>query len=114
MQRRGMSPCTFETLTTRAREMRHEPAAGETILWSNPRDRQLGGFYCHGCRLVVELDRDGHAEPDAARRDLRRTEIIERAGVKVIRFWNTDVFDNLAAVLEAILSTCNKLKNPSP
>src|SRR5215210_7156688 len=110
MQRRGMTPEKFERLTGLARGMRAEPAPAEELLWARLRNRQLGGckwrrqqprdgfitdFCCPECRLVIELDGDSHTDPDAAQRDLRRTETIHRDGFHVIRFVNTDIFDNM-------------------
>jgi L-threonylcarbamoyladenylate synthase len=113
-------------LLTRAKEMRHESAPAEKLIWSFLRDRQIGGykfrrqtplgnfiadFYCHEIDLVVELDGESHH--DRTRRDRIRTEILQRDGHHVIRFWNNDVFDNLDAVLEEIYAQCEKLSTRS-
>ena len=40
---------------------------------------------------------------------------LEEQGFKVLRFWNTDVYDDLEVVLEAIWRECEaRKKNPSP
>jgi ATP-dependent helicase HrpA/adenine-specific DNA-methyltransferase len=90
-------------------------------LWQCLRSRQLNGFkfrrqqplagfvadfFCPECNLVVELDGDSHYEMSATQYDERRTRRIERAGIRVIRFDNTEVFDFLDNVLETILSEC--------
>jgi very-short-patch-repair endonuclease len=102
-----------------ARVMRHEPAPAEQKLWRCLRDRQLNGFkfrrqvavgtyiadfYCAACRLVVELDGDSHS--DRKQYDEKRTAELEHEGLAVLRFVNTDVFDHLDSVLEAILREC--------
>jgi very-short-patch-repair endonuclease len=106
-------------LLQRAREMRHEPAPAEQKLWWCLRDRRLNGFkfrrqyavggyvadyYCAECSLIVELDGDSH--DGRTKYDERRTEDLTEKGLHVIRFVNTDVFENLVGVLEAILSEC--------
>ena len=55
--------------------------------------------------LVVELDGGQHA--DQADYDARRTEALRLAGWKVIRFWNTDVTENLGGVADTILFELN-------
>ncbi|HWP40111.1 MAG TPA: DUF559 domain-containing protein, partial [Tepidisphaeraceae bacterium] len=107
------------TLIARARAMRHNPAPAEQLLWNFLRNRQLGGykfrrqvplgsfiadFYCHAADLVVELDGESHLTRTT--QDTARTEILQRDGHNVIRFWNTDVFENLPEVLEAIYEKC--------
>ncbi|MBB4098875.1 very-short-patch-repair endonuclease [Sphingomonas kyeonggiensis] len=49
-------------------------------------------------RLVVELDGSQHGEQV----DRERTTYLERAGYSMVRFWNSDVIENLDGVVEAI------------
>ena len=86
-------------------------------MWQHLRNRQLGGhkfrrqasvggsvadFLCAEKRLIVELDGSQHSEEA----DAARTAQLERHGYRVIRFWNSDVNENLDAVLERILAEC--------
>ena len=87
----------------------------EILLWSRIRGQQLGAkftkqfpigngvadFACRSAKLVVELDGGQHA--DATKADAERTRMIEAHGYTVIRFWNTEVMENLEGVLESIL-----------
>ena len=88
----------------------------ERLLWGRLRSRRLEGhkfvaqcqtatavadFACRSAKLVVELDGGQHA--DTAGADSERTRIIEAHGYRVIRFWNSDVTENLDGVLEKIL-----------
>lgn len=57
-------------------------------------------FVCRAEKLVVELDGSQHAE--ATEYDEARTRALERAGYRVIRFWNNDLTSNMAGVLETI------------
>jgi very-short-patch-repair endonuclease len=61
---------------------------------------------------VVELDGGGHAEESKIIHDKRRTERLEEMGLNVIRFWNTDVYNNLEGVLLKIAEYLSY--NPSP
>ncbi len=104
---------TERHLTANARRLRRDATNAEALLWSRLRNRQLNGakfrrqvpigayiadFLCAGARLIVELDGGQHSvETDAA-----RTAFLEKAGFRVIRFWNHDVLGNIDGVLETI------------
>ena len=115
---------TFKTLkdTTprdRARALRRDDTDAEARLWNALRARRLGGwkwrrqvptgpfildFFCVEAGLVVELDGGQHSEQVAY--DARRTEYLERLGLRVIRFWNSDVLTDRNAVCLTILEAC--------
>lgn len=98
-----------------ARLLRKQPTKAEEILWQRlrgsrfhgakfwrqvPFDSFVVGFYCHSAQLIVELDGKQHewfSDYDAG-----RTEILERLGVRVIRFTNDDVCGGLDSVLARI------------
>ena len=65
-----------------------------------PIDRYVTDFYCQAAKVVVELDGKQHewfADYDAG-----RPELLERLGVRVVRFINAQVWEDLDAVLERI------------
>ncbi len=110
-ERKRVSPKTRK----RARELRRELTPIEVILWQRLRYRRLAGlkfrrqhpigpfitdFYCAERKLVIEIDGDTHAKQ--RRYDASRTAWLEEHGIKVIRFNNRDVLDNLPGVLEMI------------
>ena len=112
-------------LLNRAREMRHNPSPAEEKLWWHVRNRRLGGFkfrrqtpvqtfiadfFCFECKLVIELDGGSHG--DRKEEDIVRTQILKRDGLRVIRFFNSDVHEHLDAVLEAILIACESTATP--
>ena len=51
---------------------------------------------------MVEVDGAPHTEEVQARRDLARTRWLEARGLRVIRFWNIEVFTQPNEVAEAI------------
>jgi adenine-specific DNA-methyltransferase len=100
-----------------ARQLRREQTDTERLLWLLLRDRRFMGckfrrqhpiepyvvdFYCHEARLAIELDGGEHNEPAARARDEERTRFLEARGIRVLRFWNDEVFNNLEGVLQTI------------
>ena len=103
-------------LTPRARALRRRMTDAEILLWSRLRAGQLNGrsftkqfpigdavadFVCRSAKLVVELDGGQHAKISEA--DAARTKLIEAHGYRVIRYWNSEVMENLDGVLQDIL-----------
>jgi primosomal protein N' (replication factor Y) len=99
-----------------ARRLRTGATDAEHRLWLLLRDRRLLGyrfrrqhpigpfvvdFACTKHRLIIEVDGSQHLDSDG---DARRTVFLERAGWRVVRFWNNDVTNTPNAVLEAILA----------
>ncbi len=100
-----------------ARALRSTMTDAEKLLWQCLRGKQLGGyrfrrqnpierfvldFYCCEAKLAVELDGEQHNEADARIRDNERTSLLEEHGIRVIRFWNSEVLANLEGVLETV------------
>jgi very-short-patch-repair endonuclease len=109
--------------------MRREPTPAEKRLWSRVRNQRLGGFkfrrqhwlgafildfYCPEAALVVELDGDSHATDGAEQEDKERTAFLEAHGLKVIRFWNSQVHDNEDWVLGVIRQACEERARRTP
>ena len=65
-------------------------------------DQYIVDFYCFPAKLVIELDGGGHYDPEAERRDGYRTMVLERYGLKVLRFCNLDVDRNFYGVCTVI------------
>jgi very-short-patch-repair endonuclease len=99
----------------RARDLRQDGNNAERQVWRLLRDRRLGGlkfrrqhvlgkyivdFVCLSARLVIEIDGDTHDDPEA---DARRTSALEEMGYRVIRFWNSYIYDPESAAADMIL-----------
>ncbi|CAN7219466.1 DUF559 domain-containing protein [Rhizobium sp. LjRoot98] len=54
--------------------------------------------------MIIELDGSQHASDAGLQRDERRTAFLENEGYHVLRFWNSDVFEDLNAVLDTIFA----------
>jgi very-short-patch-repair endonuclease len=65
-------------------------------------------FYCAALLLAIELDGGQHAQQ--INRDRERNEWLRKRGVTVLRFWNSDVIENLSGVLEVIALKVSELK----
>jgi very-short-patch-repair endonuclease len=70
-------------------------------------------FYCESANLAVELDGSQHSDGV----DARRTQFLEKQGIKVLRFWDNEVLSNFEAVLSSILASIQAptlTPDPSP
>lgn len=105
------------------RNLRRGCTKSEKLLWEAVRNRKINSkkfqrqypikfeifnhkrffipdFYCHECKLAVELD--GKIHEHQKDYDEMRTHIINNIGIKVIRFTNEDIENNLEKVLLTI------------
>jgi very-short-patch-repair endonuclease len=104
-------PGTLET----ARILRNRMTNSEILLWEKLKGKQILGlkfrsqhpidifiadFYCHKARLVVEIDGEIH-EGQIEYDDGREAEI-EKYGIKVIRFTNYEVINDIISVVNKI------------
>jgi very-short-patch-repair endonuclease len=62
----------------------------------------IADFYCPESRLIVELDGAVHEDVLRMERDTRRMLFFEKLGIRVIRFENKLVFEDIELVLNAI------------
>ena len=100
-----------------ARELRSRTTEAEQKLWSLLRNRQLKGkkfrrqhaignyivdFYCHECKLAIELDGNFHITKEAKEYDTARTGLLNELGITVLRFWNEEVIKDEESVLKKI------------
>lgn len=105
-----------------ARDLRRVETPAEKLLWQCLRNRQLKGrkfrrqhafdkyvldFYCHECRLVVELDGSIHDEIMNKQYDETRTAELKRSGIIVLRFRNEEVIKDIDEVLRKIEAYLN-------
>jgi len=63
-------------------------------------------------RLIVELDGGQHASQ--TKHDQYRTTYLHNEGYEVIRFWNSDVMNNLEGVLMTLMSQSTAHQSLSP
>lgn len=61
-------------------------------------------FYCHQAGLIIEVDGGGHL--DQQEQDRQRDQFLIRRGMRILRFWNSEIKDNMEGVLLKILRSC--------
>jgi len=104
-------------LIAACRELRKNPTKAEAILWARLRNKQLLGykfrrqhpiegfildFYCPEARLAIEVDGADHLGDEAQEYDSYRTEVLQDLGIRVMRFWNSEVGKNPEKVIQLI------------
>ena len=102
----------------RARGLRRRATEAEKRLWSHLRNRQVADlkfrrqhplanpivdFYCEEAKLAIELDGSGHVSDLGETSDLDREVELYEKGVRILRFYNDDIFKNLDGVWNAII-----------
>lgn len=103
--------------TERQRSMRGLPTEAEKSVREALRGKQLYGlkfrrqhgiglyivdFYCDQLKLAIEIDGQIHDTLEVKDYDDERTQYLESAGYRVLRFKNSEVIQDLKNVLERI------------
>ena len=106
-----------KSLKPYSRELRKNMTDAEKFLWYKIRGRQLKGyqfyrqkiignyivdFYCPKAKLAIELDGGQHYSDEGQEKDKIRDNNMADISIKVLRFSDREIFDNLNAVLEKI------------
>lgn len=106
-------------LTGTAKNLMKKATRVETILWNQLRAKQIEGvkfrrqqpigefivdFVCFKKKLIIELDGGQHAR--AREVDHERDNKLTEEGYTVLRFWNSEVVENLDGILEVIRRKC--------
>ena len=100
----------------KARILRREYTNAEKILWDelrgnklkvkfrrqHPLDMYILDFYCPEIKLCIELDGSVHKIKENKEYDKDREAYLKQKEIKILRFWNTEVENNLKEVLEKI------------
>ena len=99
----------------RARNLRKNMTEAERKLWyvylrkhkerflrQKTIDNYIVDFYCPTKKLVIELDGGQHYSDEGERYDNIRSEILERYGLKILRFTNIEINKYFKGVCEAI------------
>ena len=108
---------------TLCRDLRKHATPAEKLFWNEVRNRKLlnkkyyrqyplfyefngiesffiADFFCFEEKIVIEIDGGYHQRQQE--HDRLRTEIINAIGIKVLRFSNEEVENNIAKVLEKV------------
>lgn len=105
------------TTKSKRRCLRRNATDAEQKLWSILRNRQVASlkflrqygvgpyildFYCPERRLAIEVDGRQHADVYGRRHDAPRDSYLRELNIRVIRFWNNDVLQNIEGVWKMI------------
>ncbi len=106
-----------ENIQDKARELRKNTTRAEQLLWDELKKKQVLGykfrqqhpidifiadFYCHKAKLVIEVDGDIHKKTENKEYDCNRTAELENMDIRVIRFTNSEIENNINEVISKI------------
>jgi len=66
-------------------------------------------FFCFQNQIAIEVDGGQHNTENGRYCDGVRSEYLKAHGIRVIRFWNNEVLQNIEAVLETITNVVSRL-----
>ena len=104
-------------LKEKRQEFRNNATSAEAVLWNHLKKSQLEGrkfrrqhsigkyvldIYCPAERLAIELDGLYHYTEEGIKHDDKKTAFLNGLGIRVLRFENEKVFDNIEIVLDNI------------
>lgn len=105
------------------KELRNNATIEEEILWKYLKKKQLGhkirrqhsvynyilDFYCASKRIAIEVDGAHHFTKEGREEDKDRDDVLNEMNIKVIRFPNSMIRDNINEVIEKIKIELNKI-----
>jgi very-short-patch-repair endonuclease len=112
-------------LFEKAKVLRNNMTKSELVLWEMLRKHRLHGFrfkpqhpidifkadfYCNKLNLVVEVDGGIHKTVEQRDYDIGRENELGNLGIKVIRFTNQEIEENIGQVIKKIESICISLE----
>ena len=116
------NPVYFDTnakTLSKARALRNNMTEAEKLLWEKLRNKQIEGlkfrrqhaigqfivdFYCHEKKLTIEVDGGYHLNRSQSEYDNNRTYELEKFGLKVLRFKNDEIINDINNVVQDIKS----------
>ncbi len=117
-----------QNLKQASRDLRNNMTEAEKLLWSRLRSKQIldlqfyrqkpilnfiVDFYCPSANLVIECDGGQHYTNEGLDADLNRDQTLAELGLKVLRFDNLQILNEVNAVMQVIYDVCSQyLKSP--
>ena len=107
------------------KELRNNSTIGEKVLWDKlkgskfldlkfRRQYSVGkfvlDFYCTKLKLGIEVDGSSHNQIDSEEKDENRTKCLESEGIRIIRFKDYEIIENVENVLSILRIEILKLK----
>jgi very-short-patch-repair endonuclease len=106
----------------KAVDLRRNMTFAEKLLWKelsnrrifkvrfkrqHPVDIFIVDFYCHKSKLAIEIDGEIHLKEEVRDYDSGRTFDLEKLGIKILRFTNNEVIENIENVKKKIINEIN-------
>ena len=97
------------------KKLRNNQTKSEQIIWNKLKWKQflwlkfrrqhsiwryILDFYCPEKKLAIEIDWENHAEEEQKEYDTMRTDFLNSAGIKVVRYTNEDIMKSIDWVLQ--------------
>ena len=122
---RKMHGGALKPLFQMAREHRNNSTHSEEALWNYLKTKPFGikfrrqhpysiyilDFYCHSLKFVIEVDGSIHNTPEVIENDIVRQTLLEKDGLKVIRYKNEEIISSLETVIKEIESLIIKMND---
>ena len=83
-------------------KLRNRNILGFKFRRQHPLDKYIADFYCHKAKLIIEIDGGIRNQLENIEYDKNRSYELENLGIKVLRFTNKEVNENLEMVLKVI------------
>jgi very-short-patch-repair endonuclease len=120
-----MNKHLYNDPTTKSKRhcLRKNTTGAEQKVWSMLRNKQIAGlkffrqysigpyilgFYCPERRLAIEVDGGQHADLYGQEHDAHRDSYLAELDIRVIRFWNNDVLQNIDGAWKMIKEETEK------
>ena len=101
--------------------LRRKMPAPEIILWMKLKNGQIGykfrrqhgiknyivDFYCPRKKLVIEIDGENHYIINNQEKDQARDSELIKLNIRVLRFTNKEIMENIDGVMDKIMETIN-------
>ena len=109
----------------KAKYLRENMTVAELKLWELLRNKQVQGlrfraqhpidifiadFYCHSLKLVIEIDGGIHLNLEQREYDIGREAGMNYLEIKIIRFTNEEIGENIEQVIRNVNDICVKRK----
>lgn len=118
----------LKSLTKIRKFLRNQTVKAEWLLWSKLKSKQLGykfrrqysidhyivDFYCPELKFAIEADGATHSSDKELTYDKNREAYLKNFGIKIKRYNNLEIFNNLEMVASDIKNYCDNLNNITP
>jgi very-short-patch-repair endonuclease len=106
-----------------ARELRKNMTDAEQVMWRHLKGKQILGlqfyrqkiianfivdFYCPKVSVVIEIDGGQHFDKETLKKDALRDKTLNELNIKVLRYNNLEVMENLDGVLTHLYNEMQK------